>query len=70
MSAVGAAIAVAFALMCLVAPGVMLVRDEFHLRRVRREAGVVIPLDRWTLVLGGMMLAAGVAVIVGRVAGS
>lgn len=62
----GAAIAVAFSLVFLVAPGMMLIGDEFRLRRMRREVGIVIPLDRTTLALGGFMLAAGVAVIVAR----
>jgi hypothetical protein len=63
---IGAAIAVAFSLVFLVAPGVMLIGDEFRLRRMRRESGVVVPLNRTTLAAGTIMLAAGVAVIVVR----
>lgn len=60
-------IAAVLALAFLVAPGTMIIRDEFRLRRMRREVGTVIPLDRGTLALGAIMLAAGVAVIVVRV---
>lgn len=56
-------VVVLVAALFLVAPGVMMIRDEFHLRTLRRGADVVIPLDRTTLALAVLMLAAGVAVI-------
>lgn len=67
MTGLGVAIAVVFAAVFLVVPGVMMVRDEVVLRRRRREVGVRFPLDRGTLTFAAIMIVAGVTVIVSRV---
>lgn len=59
--------AVVFACVFLVAPGLWIVVDEFRLRRLRREHGTVIPLDRTTLLLGSILLAAGLLDVAVRI---
>lgn len=64
---VSVAIAVVFACAFLIAPGVWIVADEFRLRRLRRAHGTIVPLDRTTLTIGSVMLAAGLADVAVRI---